>query len=272
MHPIVRVDHDAPLDIRTSALPSPSDSVRLAGYGDALARHLHRWEDKVASGRATNGTAVALRAVEPWTTGNGQASWRFHVTPHPYVEHRAVRDLCTELRPEVDPQVVSPVWNSGCPLFLAVIDPAGRLLMQRRSATVAVAPNKISPVLTEGCAVEDLRPDLPVAMVQRGLAEELGLHAPSSAVAAAMAHTQLVFDPGQTQWGLFSLVHLDRLHGLEQRPAHDAWETSAWLPVPFTPAALRAFAQAHAHDLVAGGAAQVEHLVRAAEGHAPDRP
>jgi hypothetical protein len=237
--------------IRTSAQPAPVDAVRASGYGPEINAKLALWQEKVSDGRAFNGAALALRAAHLDESGTAPVV-RAEFTAHSYVEHRSVRQVCSEVRPDVNAGEISPVWNSGCPLFLAVVDTQGHLLCTRRSEQVAVSPGLRCLTFTEGIAPDDLGTQLPFEMTRRCLSEELGICAQLEQVKASIRACALVFDASQTQWGFFVLVELKQLRNATYGLAPDAWEAESIIKVPFTSTGIEAFVAGTPNRLAPG--------------------
>ena len=152
-------------------------------------------------------------------------------------------------------------WDEAIPLFahsfsvlLAIITGDGHTILVQRGKGLGNRANFFDVSLAEGLSRPVDRsptsqaPDI-YRCALRGLAEELGLHAPTDFSPSDLQFLSFAVDTEFCMWGLFGMVKLQRsveevLENL-QRSVRDRFEHRRVFSVPFTPEEVCAFVFAH---------------------------
>lgn len=150
-------------------------------------------------------------------------------------------------------------WDEALPLFahsfsvlLTVLTADGFTILVQRGKGLGCRPNVFDVSVAEGLSRSlDRSPDSQAPNVYRavlrGLAEELGLHAPADFSAADIQLLSFAVDTEYCMWGLFGLVKLEKpLVEVMQKGARDQFfENRQLFHMPFTPEEICAFVFEH---------------------------
>jgi hypothetical protein len=152
-------------------------------------------------------------------------------------------------------------WDEAVPLFahsfsvlLALLTSDGYTILVQRSKSLGCRPNVFDVGLAEGLSrpvdrgTTSQAPDI-YHCALRGLAEELGLHAPADFSPSDILFLSFAVDTEFCMWGLFGTVKLQRcveevLENL-QRGVRDRFEHRKVFSVPFTPEDVCSFIFSH---------------------------
>ncbi len=152
-------------------------------------------------------------------------------------------------------------WDEAIPLLahsfsvlLAIVTSDGHTILVQRGKGMGNRANFFDVSLAEGLSRPVDRseasqaPDIHRCAI-RGLAEELGLHAPADFSASDLQFLSFAVDTKFCMWGLFGMVKLQRsvdevLENL-RRSVRDRFEHRRVFSVPFTPEEVCAFVFAH---------------------------
>jgi hypothetical protein len=142
-------------------------------------------------------------------------------------------------------------WDEAVPLFahsfsvlLTLLTSDGHTILVQRGKSLECRPNVFDVSLAEGLSrpvdrsTTSQAPDIYRCAI-RGLAEELGLHAPADFSASDIQFLSFAVDTEFCMWGLFGTVKLQRraeevLENL-RRSVRDRFESRRVFSVPFTP-------------------------------------
>ena len=152
-------------------------------------------------------------------------------------------------------------WDEAVPLFahsfsvlLAVVTCDGQTIIVQRGKSLGCRPSVFDVSLAEGLSrpvdrsTTSQAPDV-YRCALRGLAEELGLHAPADFSASDILFLSFAVDTEFCMWGLFGMVKLKRsveevLENL-RRSVRDRFEHRRVFSVPFTPEEVCSFVFSH---------------------------
>ena len=152
-------------------------------------------------------------------------------------------------------------WNEAIPLFahsfsvlLAIVTSDGHTILVQRGKGLGNRANFFDVSLAEGLSrpvdrgTTSQAPDIHRCAI-RGLAEELGLHAPTDFSPSDVQFLSFAVDTEFCMWGLFGIVKLQRsveevLENL-QRSARDRFEHRRVFAVPFSPQEICSFVFTH---------------------------
>ena len=152
-------------------------------------------------------------------------------------------------------------WDEAIPLFahsfsvlLTVLTSDGHTILVQRGKSLGCRPNVFDVSLAEGLSrpvdrsTTSQAPDI-YRCALRGLAEELGLHAPADFSVSDIQFLSFAVDTEFCMWGLFGTVKLQRraeevLENL-RRSVRDRFESRRVFSVPFTPEEVCSFVFSH---------------------------
>jgi transcriptional regulator with XRE-family HTH domain len=152
-------------------------------------------------------------------------------------------------------------WDEAVPLFahsfsvlLTLLTSDGHTILVQRGKRLGCRPNVFDVSLAEGLSrpvdrgTESQAPDVYRCAI-RGLAEELGLHAPADFSPADILFLSFAVDTEFCMWGLFGMVKLQRrveevLENL-QRSVRDRFEHRRVFSAPFAPNEICSFVFSH---------------------------
>jgi transcriptional regulator with XRE-family HTH domain len=167
-------------------------------------------------------------------------------------------------------------WDEAIPLFahsfsvlLTLLTSDGRTILAQRGKSLGCRPNVFDVSLAEGLSrpvdrsTTSQAPDV-YRCALRGLAEELGLHAPVDFSASDIQFLSFAVDTEFCMWGLFGLVKLQRrvdevLENL-RRNVKDRFEHRRVFSVPFTPEEVCSFVFSH-EPFSSGGLVCLYHVL-----------
>lgn len=152
-------------------------------------------------------------------------------------------------------------WDEAVPLFahsfsvlLTLLTSDGQTILVQRGKSLGCRPNVFDVSLAEGLSrpvdrgPNSQAPDV-YRCALRGLAEELGLHAPADFSPSDIQFLSFAVDTEFCMWGLFGMVKLQRrveevLENL-RRSVRDRFENRRVFSVPFTPEEVSSFVFSH---------------------------
>jgi len=154
--------------------------------------------------------------------------------------------------------LASVEWDEAIPLvahsFSILLTSDGYTLLVQRGKSLGCRPNVFDVSLAEGLSrpvdrsTTDQAPDIYRCAI-RGLAEELGLHAPTDFSASDIQFLSFAVDTEFCMWGVFGIVKLQRsveeVLGNLQRSIRDRFEHRRVFSVPFTPEEVCSFVFSH---------------------------
>ncbi|MGB8345187.1 MAG: hypothetical protein WCD86_09900 [Ktedonobacteraceae bacterium] len=152
-------------------------------------------------------------------------------------------------------------WDEAIPLFshsfstlLTLITSDGYTILVQRSKGLGCRPNTFDISLAEGLSrpldrsTTSQAPDI-YRCALRGLAEELGLHAPADFSASDILFLSFAVDTEYCMWGLFGMVKLQKraeeVLGNIQRGVRDRFENRRLFAIPFNPQEIYSFVLSH---------------------------
>ncbi len=160
-----------------------------------------------------------------------------------------------------EPYLADVEWDEAVPLFahsfsvlLALVTSDGHTILVQRGKSLGCRPNVFDVSLAEGLSrpvdrsTTSQAPDV-YRCATRGLAEELGLHAPADFFPSDIQFLSFTVDTEFCMWGLFGMVKLQRraeevLENL-RRSVRDRFENRRVFSVPFTPEEVCSFVFSH---------------------------
>jgi transcriptional regulator with XRE-family HTH domain len=152
-------------------------------------------------------------------------------------------------------------WDEAVPLFahsfsmlLTLLTSDGHTILVQRGKSLGCRPNVFDVSLAEGLSrpidrsTTSQAPDVYRCAI-RGLAEELGLHAPTDFSPSDIQLLSFAVDTEYCMWGLFGIARLQRraeevLENL-RRSVRDRFENRRVFSVPFTPEEVCSFVFSH---------------------------
>jgi transcriptional regulator with XRE-family HTH domain len=152
-------------------------------------------------------------------------------------------------------------WDEAMPLFahsfsilLTLVTSDGQTILVQRGKSLGCRPNVFDVSLAEGLSrpvdrgTTDQAPDVYRCAI-RGLAEELGLHAPADFSPSDLFFLSFAVDTDYCMWGLFGMVKIQRraeeiLENV-RRNVRDRFESRGIFSVPFTPKEVCSFVFSH---------------------------
>lgn len=164
--------------------------------------------------------------------------------------------------PEIREKYLADVeWDEVIPLFahsfstlLTLITSDGYTILVQHGKSLGCRPNTFDVSLAEGLSkaidrgVTSQAPDIYRCAI-RGLAEELGLHAPADFSASDIHFLSFAVDTEYCMWGLFGMVkvqkRIEEILRNMQRGVQDKWENRRIFSVPFTPEEVCSFVFSH---------------------------
>lgn len=160
--------------------------------------------------------------------------------------------------PEIREKYLADVeWDESVPLFahsfsvlLTVLTSDGQTILVKRGKGLGCRPNTFDVSIAEGLSrsldrsIDSQSPDI-YRCAARGLAEELGLHAPADYALSDIQFLSFAVDTEYAMWGLFGLVRVEKrleevLEAMRRR-ARDKFEQAHVFHMPFTPEEIAAF-------------------------------
>lgn len=154
-----------------------------------------------------------------------------------------------------------PEWDEAIPLFahsfsvlLTLLTSDNHTILIHRGKGLGCRPNVFDVSIAEGLSRPVDRgstsqaPDIYRCAI-RGLAEELGLHAPADFSPADIQFLSFAVDTAYCMWGLFGIVKVQKraeeILGNLQKSVRDRFEHRNAFSVPFTPEEVCSFVFAH---------------------------
>ena len=185
--------------------------------------------------------------------------------------------------PEIRKKYLEDVeWDEAIPLFahsfsvlLTVLTSDGQTILVKRGKGLGCRPNTYDVSVAEGLSRSMDRSTISQApdihrCAARGLAEELGLHAPADFSLSDIQLTTFAVDTEYAMWSLFGLVKVERrleevLEAMRRR-ARDKFEQQRIFHMPFTPEEVVAFVFEH-QPFSPGGLVCLYHALVHEYGH-----